>query len=460
VADGTDDKPEQSRPAAIAPPGAAAPTDADSARSRLPRSRRYLVRALLLVATILVIASTFAVWADRQVLNANNWADTSSALLESKAIRSQVGVFIVDQIYADVDVTGVAREALPPRLDPLAGPAASGLRNLAEQRAETFLGRPRVQRLWENANKVAAQQFINIVQGKPGAVTSAGNAVVLDLGVIVANLAQQLGLPSSLVDKLPPNAGQIKILSGDQVTTAKNAASLLNGLAIVLPILSLGLFALAVFLARARRRETLFWVGVNLLFAGAVVLVARNLLGSSVVDAVAKTEAVKPAVQDAWSIGTRMLRDVAQAAIVIGIPVVLAAWLAGPMRAAVALRRAMAPWLNERPDVTYVVVAALLLLIVAWGPIPATRLVIPLLIMIGLVIVGVQALRRQTAREFPDARSGAVSAALRERVRGGTPGAAPRDGKIARLEQLATLHERGALTDEEFAAEKESILAS
>ena len=54
------------------------------------------------MATILVAAGSLAVWANRQVLNANNWADTSSALLQNDAIRTQVADFMVDQVYADV----------------------------------------------------------------------------------------------------------------------------------------------------------------------------------------------------------------------------------------------------------------------------------------------------------------------------------------------------------------------
>jgi hypothetical protein len=39
-----------------------------------------------------------------------------------------------------------------------------------------------------------------------------------------------------------------------------------------------------------------------------------------------------------------------------------------------------------------------------------------------------------------------------------TPAAAPGDDVFSNIEKLATLHERGALTDEEFAAEKQKLL--
>jgi Ca2+/Na+ antiporter len=447
-------------------------TEADATKpaERLSRGRRYTVRGLLIAATIVSVLAIFAVWANRQVLDANNWADTSTELLQHDAVRSQVSGLLVDQLYANVNVAAQLQTGLPPRLRPLAGPAAGGLRNLAQQATDRALERPRVQELWRAANRVTAQQFINIAEGKSKAITSSGNAVVLDLRVMLVNIAARLGLPSSLVDKIPPGAGRIKILTSDQVSTLRNGVAALRGLGFVLPVLALLLFGIAVYIAEIRRRRTLMWVGIDLIVAGALVLIARNVLGSSVVDALAKTEAARPSAEAVWSIGTHILRDVAQAIVIIGIPVVFAAWLAGPTRPAVACRRAAAPWLRDRPDVTYGVVAVVLLLILWWGPIPATRKVIPVLIMIGLVILGVQALRRQTAEEFPGLTASAVGAGMKAgvvRARGAlgrgpaaVDGAPAVDPRLERLERLSDLHDRGVLTDDEYTTEKAAVLKS
>ncbi len=169
--------------------------------------------------------------------------------------------------------------------------------------------------------------------------------------------------------------------------------------------------------------------------------------------------------------------DIAQAVIIFGLAVVLAAWLAGRSRPAVALRRAASPWLRERPGIAYGAVLVVLLLIVLWGPIPATRMPIPALIMLGLLWLGTAALRRQTATEFPDSRIGDTAAALRGWLhrrrsrRSTTPApAAPiaggshllaeeeQDKRLARLERLAALQRSGALSEAEFASEKAALL--
>src|SRR3954451_4274447 len=440
--------------------------------ARLPRRRRYLVRGLLALASILAAVSIFALWANRQVLDENNWANTSSQLLDHPAIRGQIAQTAVDQVYANVDVAGQVESALPPRLKPLAGPAANGLRELAQKRITMALGRPRGQQLWAEANRLTAQQFINIAEGNSKAVTRQGNAVILDLRVIVLDLAQRLGLPATVVNRIPSGAAKVKIMDGNQVGALQDSVNAVRGLGVVLPLLSFFLLGLAVFLSGPRRRETLLAAGLNLIGVGLFILILRRVMGGSVVDSLAKTDAVRPAAQATWDIGTSMLRHIAAATIVIGLPIVGAAWLAGPRKPARELRRWMAPTLRDRPSIAYAVVGVIVLLILAWGPIQATREPISIALIIILAFWGTAVLGRQVTREYPDELPGAVNAQVRARVSGAvkarqdrraglpatTVAATPASGKLDMLEKLGTLHDQGVLTDEEFAHEKAALI--
>jgi hypothetical protein len=91
--------------------------------------------------------------------------------------------------------------------------------------------------------------------------------------------------------------------------------------------------------------------------------------------------------------------------------------------------------------------------------------------MIGLVVLGVQALRRQTAEEFPEASAEATRASLQataartqQAVFGARSGAVAAStattGRVEQLERLARLHDTGALTDDEYATEKTVVLAN
>jgi hypothetical protein len=68
----------------------------------------------------------------------------------------------------------------------------------------------------------------------------------------------------------------------------------------------------------------------------------------------------------------------------------------------VAARRGLAPYLRE-PRYAYGALAVIVLVLLVWGPTPATRLVIPALVLVALLVLGLEVLRRQTAREFPEA---------------------------------------------------------
>jgi hypothetical protein len=188
---------------------------------------------------------------------------------------------------------------------------------------------------------------------------------------------------------------------------------------------------------------------------------------------------VKPAIESAWRIETSLLASVAQATIAYGVVTVLAAWLAGPTSAAIATRRTLAPYLRE-PAYAYGGLAVLVLLLLVWAPTQALRQPVTALVLIGFLVAGFEVLRRQTAREFPHGeRRLAVQAqtALRRLRRparrdgGATPGgvvapattagAAPgQPDALDRLDRVAALHERGVLTDDEFAAQKRAILAA
>jgi hypothetical protein len=140
--------------------------------------------------------------------------------------------------------------------------------------------------------------------------------------------------------------------------------------------------------------------GFSLLLVGIALLVTRWLAGQWVVDSLTTNVDFKPATAAVWGIGTHLLRNMGINLLAYGTAIVAAAWLAGGSRPATAIRRWIAPMLREHPVVVYAVVTAGLLIFLAAGPTDASRL-IPLLILFGFAYLGVEVLRRQTAREFP-----------------------------------------------------------
>jgi len=363
-------------------------------RAIAPRQRRGVVFTLIAIASLIGFLAVFAIWANRQLLETDTWTDTSSKLLEDEEIRTQVSFFMVDALYANVDVQAELEQGLPPRLQRLAGPLSGAIRQLAQRLADEALQRPRVQKLWEDANRNAQETLLEVVE------EGGDEPVTLDIGTIVAQLGQQLGVEDAAA-KLPPGVAEIEIASNENVVKVNKALDLLRTLAWVLTVIALALFALAIYLADGWRREALRTIGFAFIGIGIAVLVARSLAGSTVVNAVASTEAVKPAADNAWSIGTSLLNDQGGAMIFYGLFIVIGAWLAGPRGFARSARRAIAPIL-ERRAIAYFALAIILLLLFWWSPTPGFQRLPTALLLIALSIVGLEFLRNRAIKDFPN----------------------------------------------------------
>ncbi len=118
----------------------------------------------------------------------------AAELLENPAIRGAVSAYLVDQLYANVNVQGELRNALPPQFKGLSGPAAGALRNVAGNVANQALERPRVQALWEEANRRAHQRLLQVIKGGNGAVSTSGGVVSLDLGALLSDVSSRTGV--------------------------------------------------------------------------------------------------------------------------------------------------------------------------------------------------------------------------------------------------------------------------
>jgi hypothetical protein len=371
-----------------------------AAQERTATWRRYVPWALVVLAAVIGLVAALNVWVKRQALDTNNWTNSSVQVLENDKVRSAVSVYLVNQLYANTNVSAELQQRLPPQLKGLAPPLAAGLQQVLVRAADAFLARPRVQELWKNANRRAHQLFIAVLDGKKDVLRSTNGNVVLNLQPLIQQLAQQGGLAGKLSQRLPPDAGQLVILKGNQLSTARKAVKAIRFFSYFLAFLVLGLYALAVYLARGKRRQLLMGVGISAFVVGLIVLVVRRFAGNYLVDALTKNPVQKDPVRVVWAVETNLLRNVGINLLVYGSVVVLAAWIAGPSRPATWARRVSAPTMRNQPWVLFGLVALVMLIILLTGPTDGQR-VYPFLLVAALAFVGAEVLRRQTLREFP-----------------------------------------------------------
>ena len=493
---------------------------------------------MIVLASVLLIFSMSANWVQREVLNTDQVVNTTDQILEDQDVQEALSIYLVDQLYANVDVQGQIREELPSSVQALAGPVSAAGRQLALDVAERALASPRVQALVSNAVRVSQEQLVSLIRDEDKYVSTTGGDVTLEYGSLVADLATRLGVdpatisqvqsvvqavstdlkqdltkaqseiksvranlsdlqqgqlssqtqqnletlqkdvaelqdgiaslektvksaqgkaPAQLQSRLArlearlsdldgrltaldgqittvledpsqanvsgldsslatvdarittllerqvvQNPGRLVVMRSDQLDAVQGIFGTLRNLGYVLPVLVLLLYVGALYLARGWRREALMAAGGGILVSTLLVLLARRVGGSAVVDSVASTDAVQPAVQSVWDIVTEGLRQRAWFLLVVGLAFMGAGLLAGPGRHAVGARRFLAPYLRDQAALVYLVVAVLFLLWLAFMPgVDNLGQVLVILGLAVLAVVGVEVLRRQTAREFP-----------------------------------------------------------
>jgi Short C-terminal domain len=434
--------------------------------SRLRAIGIYLLVAL---AGILLFLTTFAVWVDRVALETDVFADTSEELIEDEAVRRAVATRVIDELYDEVDVEEELEGPLPEDVESLAGPTAAVLRETGPGIVERALERPRLQRMWREAVARSHGALVDVLEERSGTVSTEEGEVTLDLGDIVLEASDRIGVRDTVERRIEPDTGRVVLLRSDDLDTAQDGVRALNALAWVLPLLTLACFALVLWLGGGgRRRLTVRAIGVAILLSGVIGLLAVNLTGWYVVGDLASDEQTTEAGDHAWDIVTELLRGSFRLQIVLGLLVLLAAWVAGPGRRAVAIRRTLAPALRQR-RYAYGALAIVALALLVTGRTSDFARSLGVLVVIAAIALWIEWMRRQTLREFPEAPAPAILTDARAQLsdwmqgrrvapaRGPSP---PPSDLAARLQQLADLHARGELTDEEYAAAKARVLAS
>jgi hypothetical protein len=419
-------------------------------------------RLLVLLGALIGVIALISGYIRYQALDNETFRQTAGEMIEDDAIRDQIAAALVDQLFSNVDVTALLQERLPENQQAFAAPAAAALRELADRAAVRLLERPRAQELWVNSIDRAHEQLLRALHDEFAVVQTEEGFVVLNLGPLIDQLAERISLLGDVAARIPPDAGQIKIMEANKVETAQDLTNLFEKIAAVIWLVPFLLWALALWLARGRRRELLRMIALSAIVAALIILVLRRVAGAYVVGALTEdTPSVETAASHAWEILTDLLAQGALTLIGIAVIALVGVWLAGPSRWGTSARRGLAPYL-ARPEFAFGAAFVLLLLIVWWGPTPQTQRVPLVLTGAVLLAIGVEALRRVAASEPAAAPVGAGEASrLSLGLRRPAPQqAAPVEAdRVAQLERLGSLREQGVLTQKEFAAEKARLLA-
>lgn len=332
---------------------------------RITWFRQIVAATLVLIAALGVTLSVVGVWAGRTTLNTDRWVETVTPLDKDPAVRAAVSTYMTDQVFKTLNVDERVKEALPPKAAFLASPLSGQVRGFVKNSVNKVLASEQFAQLWPEINRVAHTQVMAILNNDSKVVKSSGDTVTLNLlpvvNQVLVELEQQVptlfgktitlptltngqipaGLQTKVEDalgvKLPANFAAIPIYQGDQLSVAQQAVVQIKQYLTLLVVGSFLALALALWISPGRRRTTLqlgLWLVIFVVTLTSLIRNIRSQLIEQVPEGVLRS-GVDAAVQIVFV----TLRERGTQLMWLGILIALAAYLVGPGRGAVAVRR-------------------------------------------------------------------------------------------------------------------------
>jgi hypothetical protein len=355
------------------------------------------------LTTILAIVSVFTVWTRSQMLDTDEWVDLSTELIDQPEVQQALAVYLIDTLYEQGNVTAGLEERLPENLQGLAGLVAGALRDPLTGGVERLLASDLFEARWEAINRTTHETLVAILRDetRPGISTTDG-IVALELRPMVVDVGESLGISAERLDQIPQDAGRIVIFESSELDSAQQAVRVLDFLSWFLFVLIVVLYAVAVYVARGRRRQMLGMVGWSVASVGVVVLLVQAIARRALVDAIVQDPANRSVADITTGVATGLLRQMGWSALIYGLLIATFASLLGDHRGAVATRRTLAPVLNAPTGVVAAGTAVLLLLVWVWSPGRVFDGWATALTLVALIVGAVAALRARTQAESTD----------------------------------------------------------
>lgn len=360
------------------PPGEDSPVAVDLARTppdrnagpperpRRRRGRRIGVGVLVALSCLLILLSTLVVWTHRTVLNTDQFVGTVGPVFSHPEVDAAVATRVTDQLFTELNIEARLRAGLPPKAKVAAAPVTNSAKNFVTGELTKVLASPTFQSIWIGTLRVTHEQLVAVLRGQQtGALSTSGGYIVLNtVPAINQALGKVSGLASDLtgkqvtlptitsadppqkaVDKLstalgvqlPSNFGQITLVKSDKLAAVQRGVRAFDRLTLILPLVTILLIALTLWLSVNRRRTLLQMavvVSLLMIVLRRVFIHEQGVLAGSAHNPEA-AQAVLGTLLNGFFVLTAWILGVALAIVVITV-------LCGPYRWAVAMRARVA----------------------------------------------------------------------------------------------------------------------
>lgn len=310
---------------------------------------------LLLVGLLLAVTSIAAVFARNQLLDTNRYVATVAPLARDPIVQDAIANRLTTEIVTRADLTGLAQQATawlttqgaPPAVNALVEPAVNGVESFVHTQIRRLVGTDQFAAAWDAANRVAHDDLYAVLTGgSSGAVSSSGTDITVDLGVFLDTVKQRLVAAGfGLAARIPQVSVPFTVYSSPDLPTIRTYVRWLERAATWLPWITLLVLVAAVLVAPSRRRGILaagLFIAVGLLLARGGFAIGRDFYLDRLPAAIQSPDAVARILDTV----TRRVREAVTLLIASGFLIAAIAWLAGPGRIPVLLRRGVSGGLD------------------------------------------------------------------------------------------------------------------
>jgi hypothetical protein len=306
--------------------------------------RGTLTWVLILLACATAILAPIAVWARRSFLDTDNFTNIVAPLVADETVARSLSGEVADRLFVRLEmqkrVREALKEALPDKLDFMAGPIANSLQAYTQKIAYEVITSPQFQAAWEKILRLAHSTAVGIIRRDRSLTISRNGEVVLDAVELMRNVRDRLvgsGMGFLEMVSISSDAGEMVLFRSSQLGKVKAGLEILDTLNWLLPFLFLVFFAAAVLISEDRRR-TLMWLFSAMAAAMVLSLMLVDLAEGELLREVRNPENLG-AARVIWDRLTANLVRANLGILILGITGALAFAVAGPYAWAIRTRQ-------------------------------------------------------------------------------------------------------------------------
>jgi hypothetical protein len=318
------------------------------------RWRTIVASLCIVLACVLAPLSAVAVWTRNQVTDTNRYVATVTPLASDPAIQQAITDQITAQVFNYIDVQGLTNQAvdalaergltpaLAAQLRALAVPIANGVQSFTRTQVAKVVQSDAFADAWVQANRAAHAELVKALTGEGGgSVTVENDTVSINMAAFIQTVKQRLvDSGFSVAARIPEVNASFVLFQSKDITRVRTGFNLLNTLGIWLPILTLILLVLGVYIAKDHRR-TLVGAAIGVAVSMVVLALGLAVFRSIYLDAVPASVLPHDAAAVLYDTIVRFLRLGLRTIFALALVVAAGAFLSGRSVTAVRTRQGL-----------------------------------------------------------------------------------------------------------------------